>query len=330
MGRSLTHVLLGLCAVCDSSLAAEQRAAPLCRTCNASAGPWSPAVPSVADGLATSEAGVNAQEYAACVTVVKKTEKERAEFLARQANGEETMAAQEKRGRRPNATVRRERISRPMNALRLRARPMNALRLRARPLGDQVSHECPLPLAVSACPTNALLSHALHMRVPRQFEFHEEHELFGQYHQKLNSKVACIIHVGKPPPNEPKQLGPGQAVSAPWLQKRAQFAGFMVANFVPWEHGATKDECIPADLSPESLAGWIAHLEEQATGSESSGMERTIARGRLHAIRQWANGLRVSDQLKQVHVQYRLRNRTISRAAMPHGCHDHGAAPRCG
>ena len=75
--------------------------------------------------------------------------------------------------------------------------------------------------------------------------------------------------------------------------------------------GPTEAECVPADLMPEALAGWITHLEEVATGSESSGMECTIACGRLHAIRQWANGLQVSNNLKQVHVQYRLRNRTI-------------------
>ena len=85
----------------------------------------------------------------------------------------------------------------------------------------------------------------------------------------------------------------------------------MVANFVPWEHGPTKKDCVPADLTPEALTGWITHLEEQATASESSGREHTIARGRLHAIRQWANGLQVSDHLKKVHVQFRLRNRTI-------------------
>ena len=85
----------------------------------------------------------------------------------------------------------------------------------------------------------------------------------------------------------------------------------MVANFVPWEHGDTVEECKPAELTPESLTGWISHLEQVATSSDSSGLELTIARGRLHAIRQWANGLRVDDQLKQVHVQWRLRNRKI-------------------
>ena len=177
--------------------------------------------------------------------------------------------------------------------------PTNALLLTHSFFNQPVSHDRRFP-SLTRC-----------MHLPLQFEFHVEHTLHGEYHQKLNSKVACIVHVGKPPPIEPRQLGLGEAVSAPWIEQRAKFASFMVANFVPWEHGPTEAECVPADLMPEALAGWITHLEEVATGSESSGMECTIARGRLHAIRQWANGLQVSNNLKQVHVQYRLRNRTI-------------------
>jgi hypothetical protein len=48
----------------------------------------------------------NAQEYASCVTVVKKTERDRVKFLERQENGRETFEAMEVRGRRPNAAVR--------------------------------------------------------------------------------------------------------------------------------------------------------------------------------------------------------------------------------
>ena len=47
----------------------------------------------------------NAQEYKACVSIKKKTQEERDEFLKQQEKGLETAAAQAARGRRPNATV---------------------------------------------------------------------------------------------------------------------------------------------------------------------------------------------------------------------------------
>lgn len=62
----------------------------------------------------------NAQEYKACVSIRKKTQEERDDFLKRQEKELETAAAQAARGRRPSATVRellphepRKRLPRP-------------------------------------------------------------------------------------------------------------------------------------------------------------------------------------------------------------------------
>ena len=113
-----------------------------------------------------------------------------------------------------------------------------------------------------------------------QFEFHVAPPLYGYYHQRLNSKMACSVHTGRKPPCEPRQLGKGVAVTQTWLEKRAKFAAFYVANFVPWEQGDEEEDCQPCTLTPETLRGWHDHLSEVACSQASNideEHERTIA-----------------------------------------------------
>ena len=118
------------------------------------------------------------------------------------------------------------------------------------------------------------------------------------------------MNVGAPPPREPVELKAGKGVAEPWADKRARFAAFMVANFVPWECGTTAEACRPPELTAESLEGWQRHLRDVATAPEAS-RERSIARGRLFALRQYANALDVDSSQKQAQTQWRSRNRTM-------------------
>ena len=145
-----------------------------------------------------------------------------------------------------------------------------------------------------------------------QFEFHVAHPLYGYYHQRLNSKMACSVHTGRKPPCEPRQLGKGVAVTQTWLEKRAKFAAFYVANFVPWEQGDEEEDCQPCTLTPETLRGWHDHLSEVACSQASNideEHERTIARGRLFAMRQFAHALTIDNTTKRLLTLYRARNR---------------------
>ena len=159
-----------------------------------------------------------------------------------------------------------------------------------------------------------------------QFAFHRAHPLHLSHKQKLNSKLACPLHVGQPVPTEPPQLG-DKPVTAAWLQRREKFAAFFVANFVPWKQGDDADECRPHPLEPATLRGWMAHLASLAdaapadgddgTGGDGTGgagavqSERTIARGRLHGLLQYANGLTIDVSVKHALTQWRMHSRQM-------------------
>jgi hypothetical protein len=142
-----------------------------------------------------------------------------------------------------------------------------------------------------------------------QFEFSSLHELHGACYQKLRSKLACVMHVGAPPPREPVALKIGKKTSDSWEEKRERFSAFLVANFVPWECGEEEAECCPPELTEEALVGWQKHLHTLAESPDPS-PDRCIARGRLFAMRQHTNALSIDSRQKQAHTQWRSRNRT--------------------
>lgn len=93
------------------------------------------------------------------------------------------------------------------------------------------------------------------------------------------------------------------------MEKREQFAAFYVANFVPWEVADASEDCKPLALVPETLRAWQDHLNETAVSVDVTPRERTIARGRLFAMRQFAHALTIDNMTKQVMSQWRARNR---------------------
>ena len=138
---------------------------------------------------------------------------------------------------------------------------------------------------------------ALRPRAP-QFEFHQVHSLYGAAHQVLRSKQACVMHVGAPPPREPKQLGAQRGVTQAWLDRRTKFAAFMVANFVPWELD-DEEGSKPPPLESATLTAWQDHLQAHAHSGANS-RRRCIARGRLFAIKQYVHALSMDLHTKQV------------------------------
>ena len=153
-----------------------------------------------------------------------------------------------------------------------------------------------------------------------QFAFHPDHPLYLSHKQKLNSKLACPLHVGQPVPSEPPQLTKEKRISTPWKQRRNKFAAFFVANFVPWKQGSTADECVPYPLEPATLRAWMGHLRRVADAEADDGndgndgavqSQRTIARGRLHALRQYANSLTIDVAQKHTLTQWRMHSRQM-------------------
>ena len=154
------------------------------------------------------------------------------------------------------------------------------------------------------------------------FRFHKCHPLYFTHNQRLASKHGCIKHVGTPIPLEPKQLGASATVNRVWLRRRNKFAAYIVALFVPWENGATLEDCKPPPLLPETWLAWRQCLEERANlvavqaaqeirkvSPFEAEQQQTIARGRIVAVQQWTHALSVSPMQKQALSQFRTRNR---------------------
>ena len=72
--------------------------------------------------------------------------------------------------------------------------------------------------------------------------FDHRHPLHAHYKQVLLSKLKVPKNAGPAPPREPPFLGDGEVPTAAWLTKRALFARYMVALFVPWA-------CVPEELA---------------------------------------------------------------------------------
>ena len=66
------------------------------------------------------------------------------------------------------------------------------------------------------------------------YYFDHRHPLHAHYKQVLLSKLKVPKNAGPPPPREPPFLGDGVVPTDAWLRKRALFARYMVALFVPW------------------------------------------------------------------------------------------------
>ena len=159
------------------------------------------------------------------------------------------------------------------------------------------------------------------------FPFHAAHPLARTHWQRLRRTVHCLLHSGKTPPQEPKppaaqSAGQRRHISQQWLQKRQDFAQYMVANFVPWavssnddDPNTANDNC-PPDLSPDALRAWMSQLKaaaraDEAACADEAGSERHVARGRLFEIHHYVHALVVSTQNKHVLSQFRGRNRTM-------------------
>jgi hypothetical protein len=141
--------------------------------------------------------------------------------------------------------------------------------------------------------------------------------LYLSHKQKLNSKLACPLHVGPPVPSEPPQLSNEKRMTSLWKQRRKKFAAFFVAYFVPWKQGDTADECVPYPLEPATLRAWMGHLRRVADAEADDGndgaveSQRTIARGRLHTLRQYANSLTIDVAQKHTLTQWRMHSRQM-------------------
>ena len=102
-----------------------------------------------------------------------------------------------------------------------------------------------------------------------------------------------------------------------WKQRRKKFAAFFVAYFVPWKQGDTADECVPYPLEPATLRAWMGHLRRVADAEADDGndgaveSQRTIARGRLHTLRQYANSLTIDVAQKHTLTQWRMHSRQM-------------------
>ena len=249
---------------------------------------------------------LNAFEYAMCINVVKMTDEESEAALADAKSGQlskkryelESLEDEEAETKGEEAKLEKEEDDKRAPQLQRRRRPNSS------------------------------------------FRFHPCHPLYFSHKQKLASKQGCVMHVGSPIPLEPKQLGATSTVSNVWLQRRRKFATYTVALFVPWEHGETTEDCKPPQLTPATLLAWRQHLqslaerelveptdestandmpmsshdeapqrEQQTMSPFEAQRERTIARGRVFALREWSHALSVSTELKQALMQWRNRNR---------------------
>ena len=159
---------------------------------------------------------------------------------------------------------------------------------------------------------------------------HESHLIVAK------AKLGVPVWGGAPPPKEP----PADDTSDAAERKRARFAEFMVANFVPWsceeaqcaaEAAADEaDRACAVELTPERWADHVAELEQAAClwdareadltdetppderrELEAKRRERMIAAGRLHDIAHVLDGFKTRKEDAVLLGKHRERARTL-------------------